>query len=180
MDTQLAQTAGVPRSFELIVDLAPAKVIKKVVKQADVEKVTGLPGAAEPRRTYLLREERDGFTLIKAPRQVHTPSDELLAELQTLSAHAAVDSTDDEHTRLRVSFQWSVSRSGYLSLWPFSMLAFAAWFVYGAFGLAPVVIGFAALHWPRDVKERRLELVSKLSDALGPYIVKRDAKGPYR
>jgi hypothetical protein len=180
MDIQLAKTGGVPRSFDLVVDLEPAKVMKKVARLPDVEKVTRLPGAAEPRKKFLLRERGDGFTLIKAAKQVRVPSDDLLSELQTLSARVGVESVEGGHSTMHVSFHWRVSRSGYISLWPFSVFAFVAWSVYGAIGLASVVLGFGALHWPRDVRERRLELVSKLSDALGPHIVNADATGPYR
>ena len=179
--TELAKSAqNVPREFEFSVRLPIASIPKELGSSREVSLVDRRPRAAEKRRRFLLMKRAGGFVLVKAPRQIRSPGDEAAGELQTLELHADLTEANEGQTRMALLFRWRISRTGYLSLWPFTVLAVGAWVFYGVFGLMPVVLGFVVLHWPRDVRERRLELVSKISESLGQHLVESDAARMYR
>jgi hypothetical protein len=98
---------------------------------------------------------------------------------QNLQVDASLVPLADGVSKLHLSFRWSVSRTGYLSLFPFAVLAYAMW-AWSPFAFAAIVVGYLSLHVPRDVQGRRLELISKLSDAFGSHIVDERDGEPYR
>lgn len=79
-----------------------------------------------------------------------------------------------------MAFGWRPARTGYISLWPLAIVSFTLGSAYGLPALALVLAGFVILHWPRDLRTRRLALTAKLSDALGPVLVDGERKEPYR
>jgi hypothetical protein len=179
--TGLAQrSTSIPKAFTLVVSCTAAEAIERLRVDRDVDVVAAMPAADAPRRRFLLWVEGEGFRMMKAPAEVRSPSDDLAAELQDLQVRGAIVRAGDARYEVRLEFAWRVSRLGYLSLWPFAFFVVVAWWIYGAVAVAVVVAGFVLVHWPRDVQVRRRELVSKLSDALGPVLFDPSTDEPYR
>jgi hypothetical protein len=171
----------IPQTFTLEVSCAPAEAIDRLLGARDVDLVTGMPAARAPRSGFLVWRESDGFTLMKAPPHVRTPADELSAEFQNLRVRGTVSPRRNEGSEVHVAFRWSPSRLGYLTLlWPLPLFLFFAWLAYGFVAVAIVIAVYVVVVWPRDVQSRRRELVSKLSDALGPVLTSGAGAGPYR
>ena len=168
----------IPKAFTLELSCAPAEAVDRLLGAPDVDFVTAMPAAKAPRRGFLVWRDRDGFTLMRAPPRIRTPSDELAGEFQNLRVRGTLRPRGDAESSVHVEFRWSPSRLGYLSLlWPLPLFLFFAWHVYGFVAVAVV---YAIVVWPRDVQSRRRELVSKLSDAFGPVLTGGTPVGPYR
>jgi hypothetical protein len=117
----------------------------------------------------------------EAPPRVRSLADELSAEFQNLRVRGTVLPRGDAGSEVRVEFHWSPSRLGYLTLiWPTPIFVFFAWVAYGFVAVAVALAVYVLIVWPRDVHVRRRELVSKLSDALGPVLTGGTEVGPYR
>ena len=171
---------SVPHRFAIVVSCSPAKVLRRLARDRETDLVKAMPRARERRPLFLLFEEEGGFRLVKAPPLVERPMDELSDTLQRLELRARVRALEDGRSEVAIRFRWRVSRLGWLSLVPLASFVTTAWAFYGAIGVAVVVAAFVFLHWPRDVHTRRLELVAKLSDALGSVLESGASSAPYR
>lgn len=169
----------IPSTFTLMVSCTPAEAIERICAARGVTLVASMPRADAPRTEMIVQRRGDGLELTKAPPRVRTPVDDLTGPLQHIVAR--INATKAEGaTEVRVAFGWRPARTGYISLWPLSILLLTLGSALGPPAIAIVLAGFVIAHWPRDVQARRLALIAKLSDALGPVLVDGERSEPYR
>ncbi len=164
-------SSRVPDSFSLRLRLPPERVIDELEKDDDVDVLAGMPepGVEVARYIALIRE--GGFVLRRSATEIDGEDEgnqriELLATVSE-AEHGSV---------LEARFRFQPMRGGY---WVLGSFAFAL-----AIGtpqaLVVTALLFLLVHVPGNVDARRLELVAKLSDTLGPHLVDEQRPVPYR
>jgi hypothetical protein len=161
---------SVPDSFELRLKLQPDEVLAALEKDRDVDVLDGVPDPEDDVARFIALVREGGFVL----RRSATLSDDGEGN-QRIELFANV--LEAEHgSVLEARFRFQPLRGGY---WALGSFAFAL-----AIGtpqaLVVTALLFLLVHVPSDVDARRLELVAKLSDTLGPHLVEDERPVPYR
>jgi hypothetical protein len=163
----------VPESFALRLRLSPDEVLAALQKDRDVDVLAGMPAPDAEIARFIALVREGGFVLRRSPSasRADEPDDagqriELLATVSE-AAHGSL---------LEARFRFQPLRGGY---WALGSFAFAL-----AIGtpqaLVVTALLFLLVNVPSDIDARRLELVAKLSDTLGPHLVDDDRPVPYR
>ena len=162
---------SVPDSFELRLSLQPDEVLAALEKDDDVDVIDRVPDPDAEVARFIALVREGGFVL----RRSTTLSGDDRAGNQRIELFANV--LEAEHgSVLEARFRFQPMRGGY---WALGSFAFAL-----AIGtpqaLVVTALLFLLVHVPSDVDARRLELVAKLSDTLGPHLVEDERPVPYR
>jgi hypothetical protein len=160
----------VPDSFALRLRLQPDEVLAALGKDDDVDVLADMPEADVDVSRFIALVRDGGFVL----RRSWVESDERDRN-QRIELFATV--LEAEHgSVVEARFRFQPMRGGY---WVLGSFAFAL-AVGTPQALVVTALLFLLVHVPSDLDARRLELVAKLSDTLGPHLIEDARPVPYR
>ena len=160
----------VPDSFALRLRLQPDEVLVALGKDDDVDVLADMPAADAEVSRFIALVREGGFVL----RRSGAESDDADGN-QRIELFASV--RDAEHgSVVEARFRFQPMRGGY---WVLGSFAFAL-AVGTPQALVVTALLFLLVHVPSDLDARRLELVAKLSDTLGPHLIEDARPVPYR
>jgi hypothetical protein len=162
-----------PDSFALRLRLRPDEVLAALEQDRDVDVLAGMPEPDAEMARFIALVREGGFVLRRSPSTLRADDGDDAGQRIELLASVS----EAEHgSLLEARFRFQPLRGGY---WALGSFAFAL-----AIGtpqaLVVTALLFLLVHVPSDLDTRRLELVAKLSDTLGPHLLAEDRPVPYR